>query len=105
CNEFLDHARDAVASRTMKPRIFEFYRGHLDDFCQYAGGLRLDDLEPAHLDRWLARHPDWKGSRRGAVAAVKRAFNWAVDEGKIEVSPVKRYKKPPPRSRERFLTP
>jgi integrase len=36
---------------------------------------------------------------------VKRAFNWAADEGLIAANPVKKVKKPIMRRRERFITP
>ena len=46
------------------------------------GGLRALDVKPFHVTRWLDRHPGWgDGSRRCAITAVKRAFNWAVSEG------------------------
>jgi integrase len=35
---------------------------------------------------------------------MKRAFNWAYREGKIEVNPLRTVKKPPARARERFVT-
>jgi integrase len=62
-------------------------------------------LKPFHVTRWLDSHPAWKGTRWGAVTAVKRAFNWSADEGLIAANPVKKVKKPPMRTRERFVTP
>jgi integrase/recombinase XerC len=99
CNLFLDFSQKAHA-----PRTYEFYRDFLADFCTYAGKLRLVELDASHVAAWLDRHPDWKGCRRGAVIAVKRAFNYAYGEGKIEANPLRTVKKPPPRARERFLT-
>jgi len=61
-------------------------------------------LKPFHVSRWLDSHPDWQGCRWGAITAVKRAFNWADDEGLIAASPIKKVKKPTMRRRERFIT-
>jgi integrase len=99
CNLFLDFSQRAHA-----PRTYDWYRDFLEDFCRFAGKLRLSEVDGTHVAAWLDRHPAWKGARRGAVIAVKRAFNWAHAEGKIAVNPVRAVKKPPPRARERFLT-
>jgi integrase len=99
CNLFLDFSHKAHA-----PRTYQFYRDFLEDFCGFAGKLRLSELDSAHVAAWLDRHPRWKGCRRGAVIAVKRAFNYAFTEGKTDANPVRAVKKPPARARERFLT-
>lgn len=99
CNLFLDFSQKAHA-----PTTYEWYRAFLEGFCGYAGKLHLSELDSTHVLGWLDRHPDWKGARRGAVIAVKRAFSWACTEGKIETNPVRMVKKPPQRARERFLT-
>jgi hypothetical protein len=93
CNLFLDFSQKAHA-----PRTYEFYRDFLEDFGRFAGKLRLSDLGSTHVATWLDRHPDWKGCRRGAVTAVKRAFNYAYTEGKIDSNPLRTVKKPPPRA-------
>jgi integrase len=97
---FLDHSQ-----RHNRPRTYEWYRSFLQGFSDLYGALRVEDLRPFHVTRWLDAHPDWKGTRWGAVTAVKRAFNWAADEGLIAASPVKKVKKPPMRARQRFVTP
>lgn len=99
CNLFLDFSQKAHATRT-----YEWYRDFLEDFCAFAGKLRLSEVDAAHVAAWLDRHPDWKGTRRGATIAVKRTFNYAYAEGKIDTNPLRTVKKPPARARERFLT-
>jgi integrase len=99
CNLFLDYS-----AKAHKPRTYEWYRDFLEDFVGYAGKLRIAELDASHVTDWLARHPDWHGCRRAAVVAVKRAFNYAHGEGKIDGNPLRTVKKPPPRARERFLT-
>jgi hypothetical protein len=99
CNLFLDFSQSAHATRT-----YEWYRGFLEDFCGYAGKLRLSELDSSHVAAWLDRHPDWKGTRRGAVTALKRAFNFAFKERRIDTNPLLTVTKPPARARDRFLT-
>jgi len=99
CNLFLDFSLKAH-----KPRTYGYYRDFLEDFCSFAGKLRLSEVDSSHVASWLDRHPDWKGTRRGAIIAVKRAFNFAYAEGKIDSNPLRTVKKPPARARERFLT-
>jgi integrase len=99
CDLFLDWCQKHNA-----PRTYEWYRDFLQDFCDHLGKMPVADLKPFHVTRWLDRHPDWRSARRCAVVAAKRALNWAVDEGLIAASPVKKLRKPPVRSRERVLT-
>jgi integrase len=96
---FLDHAAKHTAGAT-----YRWYKGFLQDFSDRYGALRVADLKPFHVSRWLDAHPDWNGTRWGAITAVKRAFNWAADEGLIPESPVKKIKKPAVQARERYLT-
>ena len=98
CNLFLDFSLKAHAQRT-----YQWYRDFLEDFCLFAGKLRISELDATHVAAWLDRHPAWKGCRR-AVIAVKRVFNWAYTGGKIEVNPLRTVQKPPARARERFVT-
>jgi len=99
CNLFLDFSEKSHA-----PRTYEWYRTFLEDFCTFAGKLLVTEVDAGHVATWLDRHPDWKGTRRAAIIAVKRAFNYADAEGKIDQNPMRTVKKPPAKSRERFLT-
>lgn len=66
----------------------------------------MRDLRPFHITRWLDSRPGWgQSTRRGAITAVKRALNWATDEGLIPANPLKAVKKPPVKRRDKVLTP
>jgi integrase len=84
---------------------YEWYRRYLQDFCEHCGRMRVEELRPFHVTRWVDLHPEWKAARRCAIIAVKRAFNWAADEGLITSSPVKKMQKPSATARDRVLTP
>jgi integrase len=99
CDLFLDWCH-----RHSAPRTYQWYRDFLQDFCAHCGKMPVTDLKPFHVTRWLDRHAGWRSARRCAVVAVKRALNWAADEGLIEANPVKKLRKPPAAARSRLLT-
>ena len=99
CDLFLQFAETHNDART-----FRWYEGYLQDFCNSFGRLKVEELKPFHITRWLDAHPGWKAARRHAVTAVKRAFNWAEKEGVIPASPVKSVSKPPVNKRPAVLT-
>ena len=99
CDLFLDHSQ-----KHHVPDTFNWYRLYLQDFCDLHGTLLVADLKPLHVTRWLDAHPGWKGARRCAVIAIKRAFNWAEGEGLLAVNPLRKVKKPPQTYRERALS-
>lgn len=96
---FLQHSADHNDKRT-----FEFYQSFLVTFDDLYGSLKPHQVTSAIVDAWLKAHPGWKGSRRAAVTALKRAFNWCCDTGRLAKNPLKGYKKPPARRRDRYLT-
>jgi integrase len=99
CDLFLDYSE-----KHHVPDTFAWYKQYLQDFCDLHGALLVQDLKPLHVSRWLDSHPGWKGARRCAVIAIKRAFNWAESEGLLAVNPLRKVKKPPQTYRERILT-
>jgi integrase len=52
----------------------------------------------------LDGHPGWKGSRRNAIVAVKRMYNWCVDQKLLAENPIKGVKKPRKKRRTRILS-
>jgi len=88
-----------------EPKDFEGYQTFLQSFCDLHGGLLAKDIAPSHVLSWLDAHSTWKGSRRHAIIAVKRAFNWAELERLLAPSPLKGLKNTKAQSRARFLTP
>jgi integrase len=101
CEQFLDWSH-----RNNKPPTYDYYRFFLQDFCNRYATLRVVELKPFHVTRWLDSHTDtWnQSSRRCAIACVKRVMNWACDEGYIAASPIRKLRKPPGLSREKVLT-
>ena len=86
------------------PSTFKWYKFFLVSFDDLYGSLRPQLVTPAIIEAWLRTKGGWKGSRRGAVIALKRVMNWALDNRKIGANPLRAMKAPPSGRRERFLT-
>jgi len=85
CNLFLEHSQKYHASDT-----YRWYKDYLQDFCESYGTINALELKPLHVTRWLDAHASWKGSRRNAVIAIKRTFNWAESEGTLRTAQSRR---------------
>jgi len=84
---------------------YKSYLAYLQAFIDLHGTVLVRDLKPFHVTRCLDAHPRWgQSTQRGAITAVKRALNWATDEGFIAANPLKTVKKPPVKHREKILT-
>ena len=87
CDLFLDHSEKHHA-----PGTFGNYRLFLRSFCLACGRVAAAEVRPIQVTRWLDAHPAWKGSRRHAVIAVKRAFSWAEQQGVLAANPLRALK-------------
>jgi uncharacterized protein YchJ len=98
---FADHSE-----KHHKPASYEWYRNFLQSFLDHIPtSLRVDELKPFHVTTWLDANTQWGVSgRRGAICALKRAFQWAVDEGYLSHSPIRKIRKPQPKPRATVLT-
>lgn len=97
CNAYLDHAKV-----NLKPLTYEFYLRHLSAFAEIRGETPSADLRPHHVTAWLASKGWSSTTRRGAITAVKRAFEWARRQGLIPDNPIKDLEKPPAARREKI---
>jgi integrase len=106
-DEFLGWLKDQPdkAERTVR-----WYAKYLQSFLESLPdqGILSDALSPRHVREWLKLHPDWKGSQRGAIAAVQRAFNWSAKQGMLKVrglrSPLAGIEKPQQGRREQIIS-
>ena len=94
------------AERHTSAATYGWYRRYLKSFiARLPAGVTVSQLKPFHVTQWLDAHPRWgDSSRRGAITALKRAFQWAVDEGYLANSPVASLKKPAIPRRQTTLT-
>lgn len=99
CDLFLDYSEVHHSSSA-----FKNYKHFLQAFCSAHGWRNINDLKPFHFNRWLDGKKTWRGGRRHAIIAVKRAFSWAEQEGLISANPLRTIKAPRSKPRERVLT-
>ncbi len=95
-------------SKHRAPRSMEWYQGHLKSFLQYPGipDLAAAAIKPFHVTEWVDSKTTWGSTySRGAIVAVQRVWNWAVEQGHLEVSPLLRMKKPTAKRRETYMKP
>src|SRR5713226_8917533 len=98
--EFLD---DSLANND--PRTYEFYRYFVAPFVERFGAALAATFPPLSFQKWLNEHKGWKGSRRNAIVAIRRLFNWAVKRKLIPENPILSVEKPPKRRRNRVISP
>src|SRR5262249_49802377 len=98
--EFLD---DSKANND--PRTYEFYCYFVVPFVERFGSARASTFPPPSFPKWLNEHEGWQGSRRNAVVAIRRLFNWAVKRKLIPENPILSVEKPRNRRRNRIMKP
>src|SRR5262249_36057577 len=103
-DKYLDWCRLHRAAKT-----HGWYRDHLQSFLDHLkeiGGLPAEQLKPFHVVAWADAHPHWSPTtRRGAIVAVQRTYNWAEEMGYIASNPIKRIRKPLTKRRDNPITP
>ncbi|WP_020476364.1 tyrosine-type recombinase/integrase [Zavarzinella formosa] len=99
CDLFLEHGQKHHTADT-----YENYLYFLQSFCNAHGSLPVTEIRPFHVTKWLYNNPAWKGGRRHAVIAVKRAFSWADQEGIFSPSPIRGIKAEGVKRRTRVLS-
>ncbi|HEX3151476.1 MAG TPA: site-specific integrase [Gemmataceae bacterium] len=99
CDLFLDHSQKHHA-----PDTYGNYQRFLQSFCDRYGRNPAAELKPFHVTRWMDDHPTWKGGRRHAVIAVRRALSWAEQQGILTPNPLRTLKADRVKCRTRVLT-
>jgi integrase len=99
--QYLDWSEAHQAEST-----YGYYRFWLKSFGKHIQQLRVEDLKPYHLTRWLdAKRYSNPNTLNAAVRAVVRAFNWAVKMGVLKENPLKGAERPSLMPRECYITP
>ncbi|TXT35843.1 MAG: hypothetical protein FD138_1193 [Planctomycetota bacterium] len=99
---------DAFLDWSQKHRAFRTYRRYLEycqSFVEMFPDLLVAELKPFHVQEWVDSHAGWGNTtKRSAVTAMKRAFNWAEKQGRVAATPIRHAEMPPPDKREEFIT-
>lgn len=103
CSEFL-----VDCHRQNEQSTYNWYRDHLESFCNFIGKLQVSQLKPYHVERWIAkRYPTTTNPNtiHGAMRPICRVMNWATKSGRIAANPIQNLVKPAPTNRDVYLTP
>jgi integrase len=86
---------DDVKGLIGKDRL-RFLRLYLPKFLDFVGRTKpASSVSPNDVTRFLAQHPNWSRSTRSAIiGAIKRVFNWGIDEGLLTENPIRKVKRP-----------
>ena len=67
--------------------------------------LRVGGLRKHHLTKWLEGKRWGSTTQNDAVSIIKRAYNWALEEGYIAYSPIAKVRKATRKRRDIFYSP
>ncbi len=86
--QWLDHWLNNIAARTLRPRTAEGYRSKIDNHVVPAlGPLKLEALQPEHLETLYRELADTKGLAPNSILQVhrivSRALKVAVQRGRV----------------------
>ena len=76
-------------SKNRAPDTYRWYRDLLQKFIVLHPDLRVDDIRPFHVQRWVDGYSHLsKTSRRNHMRSVKRCVKWAVAQGYVDQNPL-----------------
>lgn len=94
------------------PRTYDRYWDFLDAFERRWHGLTMGQLKASHVQEWLneqvktEERRGWTGTtKRNAITALMRAFNWAVKNYGLDRNPIKGMEKPEANRRTTVVSP
>jgi hypothetical protein len=71
------------------PDTFEWYRSRLQQFIKRHPDLRVSDLKPFHVQRWVDSYVGHSPTtKRNNIRSVKRCLHWAAQQGYVTHSPI-----------------
>lgn len=95
-------------SKHRAPRSCEWYANYLNSFLKYpsVADLPANALKPYHLTEWVDSKEGWGDNyKRGAIIAIQRVYNWSVEMGYLESTPLRKVPKPMAKRREIYMKP
>jgi integrase len=91
--------------KNKKPSTYTKHLHYLKSFIESTGKkLRVGQVRKLHLTKWLDSKTWTSTTKNDAMGIVKRAFNWATEEGYFSYNPIARVRKPPAKRRDIFYS-
>ena len=100
-DDFLTWTQENRASGT-----YERYKEFIQSFCREAGTIGVLSLTSSHVTTWLSKQKKWNSTtKRSAITALQRGFNWAVKNRGLDRNPIRGMEKPEAKKRTVVLSP
>ena len=87
------------------PDTYRWYLDRLQLFCRQYPDLRIHDLKPLHVQKWIDGMKVASGTKRNYARSIMRCMRWAEEQGYIEKSPIAHFKKPRGGVRQTVVSP
>ncbi len=88
-----------------KPSTYAKHLYYLKSFVESTGKrLKVSQVRKLHLTKWFEKQSWSSTTQNDAMGVVKRAFNWATEEGYFTYNPIAKVRKPPAKRRDIFYT-
>ncbi len=82
-------------SAKLAPKTWHSYQAYAQSLVDSCGRVRVADLRPYHITRWIEQHPPWNHSTQHlAISVAKMITAWGFGEGLIDRDPIKPVKRP-----------
>ncbi|MGA2617102.1 MAG: tyrosine-type recombinase/integrase [Thermoguttaceae bacterium] len=99
-DDFLTWTEENRAAKT-----YTRYRDFIQSFVSKYGRMEAGDLNPSHVTTWLNSHKGWNSTtKRNAITALQRGFNWAVKNRGLLRNPIRGMEKPEAKRRTAVIT-
>lgn len=98
----------AWCSKHRAPRSCEWYKNYLNNFLAFPSIAEIPAtaLKPFHVTEWVDSKDGWGDNyKRGAIIAIQRVYNWAIEMGYLESTPLRKVPKPMAKRREIYMKP
>ncbi|MFH1923402.1 MAG: tyrosine-type recombinase/integrase [Planctomycetota bacterium] len=86
------------------PRTREWYEEEFARVLPKVRWMWADELRPYHIERVFDAHNRSAAQKARGVRAIKRLYNWAIEQGYLDTSPLKGLRSPPVQPRHRILS-
>lgn len=89
--------------RGLAPRTIEDRRAHIERLNSVFGRLRVEDLQPHHIARYLRRHSKPVMANR-EIGTLSAAISWAIEQGWMRSNPTRQIRRNKEQSRDRYVS-
>lgn len=87
-------------------RTADRYNDFCSSFAKSCGRIAVDQLHSGQVTEWINENPQWNSTtKRNAITAIVRAFNWAKRNSGLKSNPIAGMEKPKAQPRTSIVTP